>query len=178
MPLPMSISSSAALDRRRRKVQQSVVPRLSHTMVLLVRVVQRHLRRHLRHVEDLRKVETPRFPVLDALAHVDQLERRAGPPAPQSSAVGCPAPFPHHGPACPCGTTTLAPASSACRRSSKSRDPALSSARCPCPCRSARAPRWTAGAAKFSSRLSRAFPTPWSCLSVWYNDTCAGIFGM
>src|SRR5262245_16779786 len=63
----------AALDRRAGELDQTVVERLVEPVVLLLAAVHRHLGRHLRHVEHLREVEPLRLPVLDALAHVEEI---------------------------------------------------------------------------------------------------------
>ena len=67
------VTFSRALERRLRQLDQAVVERLLQAVVLRLAVVARHLGRHLRHVEDAREVEALRLPVLDALAHVEQV---------------------------------------------------------------------------------------------------------
>ena len=62
-----------ALERRRRACDQLVVERPRQAVVLRFALAARHFRRHLRLVEDPREVEAPRLPVLDAVAHVEQV---------------------------------------------------------------------------------------------------------
>ncbi len=62
-----------ALDRGRRVGDQPMVERAAEPVVLHFAMAARDLRRHRRLVEDPRKIEALRLPVLDAAALVEQI---------------------------------------------------------------------------------------------------------